>query len=1151
MIGYARYQRLANFKQLLICICMQALLIAGCKQKNTSSVNGLRFSLLSSGETGIAFNNKVTESDSVNFFTNEYMYIGAGVGVGDFNNDSLPDLFFCGSQTPSKLYINKGGFKFDDVTANSGIHTNVWCLGASVVDINNDGLPDIYVCVSQSPHGERRKNLLYINSGNLQFKEEAAAYGLADTGFSTQAVFFDYDNDGDLDMYLLNHRLYNAYPNNLAPPDTSGNSPSEDRLYCNVGVPPGGTHPMYQDVSKAAGIKEDGYGLGVVITDINKDGWQDIYVANDYIGNDALWMNNKNGTFTNIIGTATHHESYNSMGVDAADINNDGLTDVAVLDMSPETNERKKMMFMSSGPEKYYMERRLNYQPSFTRNMLQLNNGMRTVNGRQEPFFSEIGQLAGVSETDWSWSVLLADFDNDGWKDMYVTNGIAKDLTNNDFAYYKKASEDGGYRFNEAKAATEEDRKQTLKKLDDYGEVKQKNYLFLNNHNLGFKEVTDSIGMGEPSVSQGCVYADLDNDGDLDLVTNNMNGPAFIYRNELRQALTDSTHNFLSISLKGDQQNRSGIGAKIYAYSKGTAQYYEQQMIRGYSSCVDNRVHIGVGNVTALDSLRIIWNDGATQLLQEITTNRFIGIDKKNAVKKYNETLPLAAPLFSDATGKRGALFRHKEAAYFDFGVQRVLPQKYSQLGPCIAVGDVNGDGLEDFFVGGAASQSGKIFMQQKDGSFTPRELVSSIKRGEDTGAVLFDADGDGDLDLLVTCGSSELAANDNANAPGLFTNDGKGNFIFNQSALPAAIRGVDAAVAVCDYDSDGDMDVFIGGRMVPDKYPAAPRSYILQNKNGIFTDVTATVCPALVNAGMITEAIWSDFDNDHQQDLILCGEWMPVRFFKNTKGILHEVTAGTGISGRSGLWRSLQAADIDKDGDMDYIVGNIGLNNKYHIAPDRPLKLYAKDMDKNGYPDLIPAYYIKDDKGKYELFPGIDRSQLAEEVPAIKKKYLLYKDFAKINMQQLIEDNGKEGWTIYTCDTQQSVWLENTGNGKFTMHVLPLEAQLAPINAIIAMDVNGDGNTDLLVAGNEYQADVITGRYDASYGLVLEGNGKGNFKPVSIVKSGFIIDGDVKSMKVINTIHHQQLVVAGVNDDSLKCFELNNRKTGMPVLRN
>ena len=1071
--------------------------------------NELNFSLVSGVESGIHFNNKIIESDSVNFFTNEYMYIGSGVGVGDFNNDGLQDIFFCGSQESSRLYLNKGNFKFEDVTQKAGVQTHEWCTGVSVIDINNDGLLDIYVCASHSVDPSKRKNLLFINNGvsptgEVTFSEEAADYGLADTGFSTQAVFLDYDHDGDLDMYLLNHRLYYDRPNNLAPADTSGNSPAEDRLYRNDGFPRGKTHPVFTDVSKAAGIKEDGYGLGVVVTDINKDGWPDIYVANDYIGNDLLWLNNRNGTFTNCIAASMKHQSYNSMGVDAADINNDGRPDVAVLDMLPENNERKKMMYMPSSPERYDLERRLNYQPEFTRNMLQLNNGNRKAGNTSIPFFSEIGQLAGISETNWSWSVLLADFDNDGWKDMHVTNGLARDLTNNDFVNFRQSKEGMGYDFNNSASisVTAKTRKNILKELYSYGDVKTDNYLFLNNHSPGFTNITGSAGMAVPSISHGAAYVDLDNDGDLDLVINNMNQEAFLWKNNTRNTIKDSTHNFLTLQLKGAPSNVEGVGANVNLFVHGNVQYLEQNPVRGYSSSVDNRLHFGIDNAKKIDSLKITWPDKKFQVLYNVDVNKFITLDHKNAKDLQVVNSTQSPVFFSDILGKLNIDFKHNETPFFDFGYHRLLSQKYSQLGPCMATGDINGDGLTDFFIGGAAGQSGKLFFQRSDGTFISKNLIDAAKPEEDVGAILFDADGDKDLDLLITGGSTEFGAKSTNNSPRLYVNDGKGNFSLNKLALPAGTPVISQAVTVGDYDGDGDMDIFIGGRVVPENYPELPRSYILQNNKGIFTDVTKQICPALENPGMITAALFTDFNSDNKPDLIICGEWMPIRFFENRNGKFVEITGSTGLTADNGMWRSLQAIDIDNDGDIDYVAGNMGLNNKFHPTAERPMMLYAKDMDKNGSIDLIPAYYIKDNDGNYQLYPGTDRNQLADEIPGIKKKYLLHKDFSNITMEKLASDYGADGWTKLKCETMQSAWIENLGKGKFKMHALPLPAQFSPINTVLPLDVDGDGNIDLIVAGNEYQAEPVTGRYDASYGLVLKGNGKGNFKPFDYRKN-------------------------------------------------
>ncbi|HEY4150413.1 MAG TPA: VCBS repeat-containing protein [Chitinophagaceae bacterium] len=1119
----------------LLCL----VLFQDCNTSSAAGKSDFHFSLLDKSHTGIDFNNKVTESDSVNFYTNEYMYIGAGVAVGDFNNDGLQDIFFCGSQVSCRLYLNKGDFKFEDITQSAGVQTSAWCTGVSVVDINNDGLPDIYVCVSGSRQPEKRKNLLFINQGNLRFKEEAAEYGLDDMGYSTQAAFFDYDKDGRLDMYLLNHRLYNDYPNAVVPKDTSGNSPAADKLYRNMGIRPGTNHPYFKDVSKEAGIKEDGYGLGVTISDFNNDGWPDIYVANDYIGNDLLWLNNKNGTFSNCISRSLRHQSYNSMGVDAADINNDQLPDLAVLDMLPETNERKKMMFSGVGPEKYDMERRMGYEPEFTRNMLQLHNGNRSFNNKSEPFFSEIGQLAGVAETDWSWSVLIADFDNDGWKDMHITNGLEKDLTNNDYVYYRRDLHQGGYGFGDAKQqGMDKKALETLReRLDACGRVQLNNYMFRSNGDLTFTNSTGDCGMATPSVSNGALYADLDNDGDLDLVVNNMNQEAFVWKNETRQSIADSSNNFLTLRLEGDSLNTAGIGAKITLYNKGGIQFIEQYPVRGYSSSVDNRPHFGLSGQTSIDSLKVVWPDDKSETEYGVKANQLLTLDHAKAraadtlAEIATRTLFTAIPAAID--------FKHDETPFFDFGYQRLLPQKYSQLGPPLATGDVNGDGLMDFFVGGAAGQPGKIAIQQKDGSFLAKDILAGQKREEDIGAAFIDVDGDKDLDLLITTGSTELGMDSGYNHPRLYINDGKGNFTLDEAAIPPGVTGIAQAIAVGDYDGDGDMDIFIGGRVSSARFPSIPRSYLLQNNHGRFTDVTQEVCPELAYPGMITSAVWSDFNNDKKPGLVLCGEWMPVRFFKNTGKKLEEVTSQTGLTNMTGLWRSLQAVDIDNDGDIDYVVGNMGWNNDWHIAPGRPMELYAKDFDGNGSMDLISANYVKNNRDKYELFPWADRNMLAEQMPGVKKKFLLYADYAKVTMNELLGGLTTTGMTKLDCETTGSAWLENLGNGKFAVHTLPVAAQFAPVNAIIAEDINGDGNIDLLIAGNEYQNNVMTGCFDASYGLLLEGDGKGGFRAVPPVKSGFIIDGDVKSLKIMRTAGNKRILVAGVNDEKLKCFEI------------
>lgn len=1102
------------------------IMIVACRSNTAKST---LFTQLSSKESGIHFSNDIHDDDSTYSFINEFGYMGGGVGIGDFNNDGLKDMFFSGNQVSSRLYINKGNNQFEDITEKAGLTTNVWCTGVSIVDINHDGYDDIYVCVFGKNLLSRSPNLLFINQGNLTFKEQAAVYGIADDHFSTQSAFFDYDRDGDLDLYVMNYLLSNTNTNTILSRDRSGYSIANDRLYKNEGSVLKG-HPVFVDVTMDAGIKEDGYGLGLAISDYNADGWPDIYIANDFLSNDELWLNNKNGTFFNCISKALQHQSYSSMGADAGDINNDGWSDIITVDMLPETNERKKTSFFFMNYERYEAERAMGYEPEFMRNMLQLNNGCYMSGDTCMPFFSEIGQLAGIFQTDWSWSVLFGDFNNDGWKDIHITNGIGRDFINADFLEFS----------NETFVSTQDrddQRKAIRNKLASLDHVPLPNYLYINQGGYTFADSSEAAGINEASMSNGAAYADIDNDGDLDLVVNNINKEAFIFINKTIENGKPVSNHFLRISLKGDSLNKNGFGAKIMLYNKAGMQVQEQNPVRGYFSSVDQQLLFGLGKDPKIDSLVVIWPDQRKQVITNVISDTLLVVNQQQATGSL-VIIPVAAdPLFSDITSSSGVLYRHKDNSFNDFAVQRLLPQKYSQLGPFITTGDLNKDGTTDFFAGGGFNFSGKIFLQQKDRNFGGRNLIDSTKMEEDEDCIALDADTDGDLDLIVTGGDIQYPENAVYYKPRIYFNDGKGNFSLQQHAIDDQVRTIAGCISSGDYDGDGDPDLFIGGR-VSKEYPKAPKSFVLQNNKGYFKDMTATVCPALQQPGMITSAVWTDFDNDQKIDLIIAGEWMPIRFFKNTGSALQEVTAATGLTEMNGMWRSLAAEDMDNDGDIDLVAGNLGLNCKYHVSAAEPMKLFAADIDDNGTIDPVPFYYIKDNEGKKKLFPAISRSQFADQVPSVKKQFLYHKDYAQASFESIFKNKKEKEILALSCDETRSCWFENFGNGQFMKHVLPAEVQFAPVNAILCNDFDNDGTKDILLAGNEYQADVMTGRYDASYGCFLKG---GNKKYISVpaLSSGFRVKGDVKDMALIQSPDGSKRIIVTVNNDSLRVFKV------------
>jgi hypothetical protein len=1094
-------------------------LAPGCSSKKDT----LLFTAIESNISGIHFQNTITETEQFNLITNEYAYMGGGVGIGDFNNDGLADVFFTANQTTSKLYINEGGLKFKDVTQPAGLITAQWCTGVSIADINNDGWQDIYVCVSGPVAPHQRKNLLYINNHNLTFTEMAASYGLDDDSYSTQAVFVDYDKDGNLDMFLLTHQMQGESINKVLPKDLSGNSPRNDKLYHNEGINIKTGRPFFKNVSREAGIKDDGYGLGVVVSDFNNDNWPDIYVSNDYIGNDCMWLNNADGTFKNIISQSLNHQSYSSMGVDAADINNDGLPDFVTLDMMPEDNERKKMMYSILSNERHEMEKYFKYEPSYMHNTLQLNRGVAAVNGDTAvPVFSDIANYSGVAETDWSWSVLAADFNNDRYKDLHITNGMGRDMINSDFVAFR-SSAPGGYGRN----------KMLLEQLETFGTVPLPNYFFSNNHNYSFTNASNVSGINERAISNGAAYADLDNDGDLDLVVNNINSEAFLFSNNTFDSNNRKT-NYIAFALRGPANNKDGFGAIVKLFLKDSMLLLEGNPVRGYLSTVDKRLFTGLGEATIVDSIEIIWPDNNMQLLKNIKANQVLVVDYKNAGRKWQPS-SFQQAFFNNYTKHSNINFTHSDPFFFDYDFQRLLPQKFSSQGPGIAVGDVNKDGLQDFFVGNGYNVKGMLFIQNDGGSFSSKMLEAGDKFEEDTGCLFFDADSDGDEDLIVTSGTNEFAKNSPFYLPRLYINDGKANFKRSTTAIPSHLTTVTTVVKACDFDKDGDLDLFIGGRIASANFPSPAPSYLLQNNKGVFTDVTQNYCPSLMSAGMVTDAEWLDVDGDKLPDLIIAGEWMPVRVFQNHPKGFKEITEQSGLSSLPGMWRSLTAADIDKDGDIDFVAGNIGLNNKYHFNADYPLNMWYGDLDVNGSLDPVMGYYIPSQNGKRELYPALGLGDIASQVPGIKKTFLMHKDFSTATMADVFKSIDNPIKLI--AQEAASCWFENAGKNAFKKHLLPAEAQYAPVNCVLVNDYNKDGLPDILLAGNEYETEVMTGQYDAGYGLLLFATSNKKFTAIPQSKSGIFLRGDTRCMRSI-IIQNKPMILAAINNAALQIFQ-------------
>lgn len=1120
---------------LLVCslVLVYCFILSSCDRGKRSQT---LFTLLDAHETSITFANQITENDSVNVIDNEYVYNGGGVAIGDFNNDGLQDVYFTGNMVANKLYLNKGNFKFTDVTEQSGVTgSGKWCSGVALVDINNDGLLDIYVCATIRKSPVDRANLLYVNQGiNKEgipsFKEMASVYGIADTSHSTNAAFFDYDRDGDLDLYILVDRLDPDHlPNKYKYTVTDGSSPTTGRLYRNDWNDYL-KHPFYTNVSHDAGILTEGFGLGVHISDINKDGWPDIYVTNDYISNDLLYINNKNGTFTNRAPEYFKHTSYSAMGNDIADINNDGLQDIIALDMLPEDNFRKKMMLNPNNYSTYINIKEYNYMYQYVRNTVQLNLGNRpTSDSSHHPIFADIAFYSNLSSTDWSWAPLVADFDNDGFRDVIITNGFPKDVTDHDFI---------AYRTNTKNYAPKE------MLLEQIPAVKLKNYAFKNNGDLTFSDMTPDWGIEVPSFSNGAAYADLDNDGDLDYIVNNINDAAHVFRNNL-EAKKVTTNNYLRLRLKNEKGNEEGLGAFVEInYGEGKLQVHEQTPYRGYLSTMEPYIHFGLGVDSIVKEIKITWPDGKEQTLSNVKANQVLTITKAEDTKiKTNRALKNNSLLY-DITSSSGILYQHNERDYIDFSVQKLLPHKFSQYGPSIAVSDINGDKLEDFFITGSYGYSGKIYLQKPTGSFEIKDLHPGAdmknKPKEDAGALLFDADNDGDPDLYIASGGFENSKGSDNYIDRFYINDGKGNFKEELAAIPSSTISK-SCVKAADYDKDGDLDLFVGGRVMAEKYPMPVSSYILRNdsKNGEvhFTDVTKELAPGLLDIGLTCDMLWTDFDNDGSIDIMLAGEWMPLTVFKNEDGKFKNVTASSGLDSMHGWWNSLTAGDFDNDGDIDYVAGNTGLNTFYKASKKYPAKIYALDYNNDGGYDAVPTLFLPGTKKQPEEFPAFGRDDMIKQALLFKSRFTNYNQFATATITDVLTKEEIDKSLKLYVDCLASCFIRNNGNGKFEMKPLPVQAQLSSIFSMMANDVDGDNNLDIIINGNDHGTEIGTGRYDAFNGLVLKGDGKGNFIPLSIEQSGLYIPGDGKSLVYLMSAKGKPLVLAGQNQGSLLVF--------------